>query len=126
MQQTYEKEKNISSPPPHYHETMLFHTTARNVGLYTSLSLAALGAARALLAKGKEMVAATIAACAMLFLALSMDLNSSLLWPSSQEAADAQASKKLPYALAIAHILMCIAIVIAVWRGIYAWRLGKK
>lgn len=126
MQQTYEKEKNISSPPPYYHETMIYHTTARNVGLYTSLSLAALGAARALLAKGKEMVAAAIAACAMLFLALSMDLNSSLLWPSSQEAADAQASKKLPYALAIAHILMCIAIVIAVWRGIYAWRLGKK
>jgi len=126
MQQTYEKEKNISSPPQHYHETMLFHTTARNVGLYTSLSLAALGAARTLLAKGKEMVATAIAACAILFLGLAMDLNSALLWPSSQEAADAQASKNLPYALAIAHILMCIAIVVAVWRGIYAWRLGKK
>lgn len=126
MQQTYEKEKNISSPPPYYHETMLYHTTARNVGLYTSLSLASLGAARALLARGREMVAAAIAACAILFLALAMDLNSILLWPSSQEAADAQASKKLPYALAIAHILMLIAFFVAVWRGINKWRLGKK
>ena len=125
MQQTYKTDTNPSTPPPYYHQTMIYHTTARNVGLYTSLSLAALGAARALLARGREMVAAAIAACAVLFLALSMDLNASLLWPSSQEALDAQTSKKLPYALAIAHILMCIAIFIAVWRGVNAWRLGK-
>lgn len=125
MQQTYESKPNTSQPPKHYHETMLYHTTARNVGLYTSLSLAALGAARALLARGREMVAASIAACAILFLALSMDLNSALLWPSTQEAEDAQTSRKLPYALAIAHVLMCIAIAIAIWRGVNAWRLGK-
>lgn len=125
MQQIYQKETNTSIPPPNYHETMLYHTTARNVGLYTSLSLASLGAARALLARGREMVAAAIAACAILFLALSMDLNTSLLWPSSQEKLDAQTSKKLPYALAIAHALMCIAIAIAIWRGVHAWRLGK-
>mgnify|MGYP003707023297 CR=1 FL=1 len=125
MQQIYESKANTSLPPKYYHETMLYHTTARNVGLYTSLSLAALGAARTLLARGREMVAATIAACAFLFLALAIDLNSSLLWPSSQEKLDAQTSQKLPYVLAGAHTLMCIAIVIALWRGINKWRLGK-
>jgi hypothetical protein len=119
QQQIYEPKTNISKPPPHFHERMLYHTTARNVGLYTSLSLAALGAARALLSNGREMVAAALAARAALFLALAMELNSALLWPSTQEEADAQTSKILPYAIAMAHILMCIAILIAMMRGIY-------
>ena len=32
MQQIYESKANTSLPPKYYHETMLYHTTARNVG----------------------------------------------------------------------------------------------
>ena len=88
--------------PPHYHETMMFHTTARNVGLYTSLSLASLGAARALLARKRDLTAAAFGACSMLFLALAMELNKTLLWPTKR-AADAPTSRRVPWALAAAH-----------------------
>ena len=107
--------------PPHYHETMMYHTTARNVGLYTSLSLAALGAARALLARGREGTAAALGACAILFLILAMELNQTLLWPSNK-AKEAPTSRRLPWALALAHALMCIAMVVAAWRGVAAFR----
>ena len=127
MQQIYQQEQPISVPPPHYHETMLYHTTARNVGLYTSLSLASLGAARALLARGKHIVAFIIASCALLFLILAMDLNSALIWTrKDDDFSSAPTSKTLPYALAVAHMLMCIALLVAIWRGIHVWRLDSK
>jgi len=99
----------------------MYHTTARNVGLYTSLSLAALGAARALLARGREGTAAALGACAILFLILAMELNQTLLWPSNK-AKEAPTSRRLPWALALAHALMCIAMVVAAWRGVAAFR----
>jgi hypothetical protein len=117
MHHTYEDTTTKTEYPPHYHETMIYHTTARNVGLYTSLSLAALGAARALLERGRNVTAASLAACAVLFLGLAMELNQTLLWPTDR-AADAPTSKRVPIALAIAHILMCMALVVAIWRGI--------
>ena len=120
MQQSYENE-TTTGYPPHYHETMMYHTTARNVGLYTSLSLAALGAARALLARGREGTAAALGACAILFLILAMELNQTLLWPSNK-AKEAPTSRRLPWALAMAHALMCIAMVVAAWRGVAAFR----
>ena len=121
MQQSYETEPTSNKYPPHYHETMMYHTTARNVGLYTSLSLAALGAARALLARGREGTAAALGACAILFLILAMELNQTLLWPSNK-AKEAPTSRRLPWALALAHALMCIAMVVAAWRGVAAFR----
>ena len=107
--------------PPHYHETMMYHTMARNVGLYTSLSLAALGAARTLLARKRDGTAAALGACAILFLALAMELNQTLLWPTERAEA-APTSRRVPWALAVAHALMCIAMIVAAWRGVAAFR----
>jgi hypothetical protein len=121
MQQTYKDETKSGGPPPYYHETMMFHTTARNVGLYTSLSLAALGAARALLARNREGTAAALGACAVLFLVLAMELNQALLWPTPREE-EANISRRVPWALAVAHALMCLAMGVAAWRGVAAFR----
>ena len=94
---------------------------ARNVGLYTSLSLAALGAARTLLARKRDGTAAALGACAILFLALAMELNQTLLWPTERAEA-APTSRRVPWALAVAHALMCIAMIVAAWRGVAAFR----
>ncbi len=121
MQQTYENKPTSTKYPPYYHETMMYHTTARNVGLYTSLSLAALGAARALLARSRDGMAAALVVCAVLFLALAMELNQTLLWPTKRAAA-APTSRRVPWALAVAHVLMCIAMLVAIWRGVATFR----
>jgi hypothetical protein len=121
MQQPYKNTPTSDRLPPHYHETMMYHTTARNVGLYTSLSLAALGAARALLARNRDGAAAALGACAVLFLGLAVELNQSLLWPTKR-AAEAPTSRRVPMALAVAHALMCVAMLVAIWRGAAAFR----
>jgi hypothetical protein len=121
MQQPYKDESKSDGSPPHYHETMMYHTTARNVGLYTSLSLAALGAARALLARKRDGTAAALGACAVLFLALAMELNQTLLWPTKRADA-ADTNRRVPWILAVAHALMCVALAVAVWRGASAFR----
>ena len=121
MQQTYKDKPTTDKIPPHYHATMMYHTTARNVGLYTSLSLAALGAARMLLARNREGTAAALGACAVLFLVLAMELNQTLLWPTKRAEA-APTSRRVPWALAVAHALMCVALAVAVWRGVAAFR----
>jgi len=100
---------------------MIYHTTTRNVGIYTSLSLVALGSARALLANKRDMVAAVFCMCSGLFLYLAMELNKRLLWPSTNAAA-APTSKRVPIVLAVVHILMCITLIVATWRGIKTFR----
>jgi heme/copper-type cytochrome/quinol oxidase subunit 2 len=100
---------------------MLYHTTTRNVGIYTSLSLVALGSARALLANKRDMVAAVFCMCSGLFLYLAMELNKRLLRPSTSAAA-APTSKRVPIVLAVVHILMIIMLIVATWRGITTFR----
>jgi hypothetical protein len=118
------KSETKNTTPPYYHATMMYHTTARNVGLYTSLSLASLGAARALLSRDLHGSAAAFGACSVLFLALAMELNQALLWPTPSAAA-APTSRRVPVALAIAHALMCIAMFVAIWRGTTKFRNRK-
>ena len=108
-----------------FHEVVIFHTTARNVGLFTSLSLASLGAARALHNSGRDDVAAACAVCASLFLWLAIDLNRSLMATVSKEDYNNQISYVLPHAVAAAHALMCLVIVVAAYRGFTKWRLAK-
>ena len=117
MQQPYKDETKSGGPPPYYHETMMYHTTARNVGLYTSLSLAALGAARALLARNRKGTAAALGMCAVLFLVLAMEMNKTLLWPTPREEA-ANTSRLVPRTLAVTHAIMFMALVVAAWRGV--------
>ena len=121
MQKTSEDTPKETRRPPHYYETMIYHTTTRNVGIYTSLSLVALGTARAMLTNKRDMVAAVFCMCSGLFLYLAMDLNTRLLWPSTSAAA-APTSKRVPIVLAVVHILMFIVLIVATWRGITTFR----
>ena len=109
--------------PPYYHETMMYHTMARNVGLYTSLSLAALAAARALATNSRHGVAAALVVCSAMFMGTAAELNRTLLWPT-QRAKAAPTSRRLPWAMAVAHAMLTCALLVAVWRGAVAFRKG--
>jgi hypothetical protein len=100
---------------------MLYHTMVRNVGLYTSLSLAALAGARALLERRRDGTAAVLIGCAALFLILAMDLNRTLLWPTKRAEA-APTSRRVPWAMAVAHALMCVGVIATIRRGILTFR----
>ena len=101
---------------------MLFHTTVRNVGMCTSLSLAALAAAHSQAAKGRYATAATLFLTAALFLGMAMDLNRILLTnPDMTVGSD---GSSIPHMFAVTHVLLAIGIVAAMWRAI--WNMRNK
>ena len=108
-----------------FHETVIFHTTARNVGLFTSLSLVALGAARAMMSSNRHGMAVASIACSALFLLISIDMNHSLLAAASNKRDETRVSTVLPYAVGIAHVLMFLILALVIWQGVGKWRLGK-
>lgn len=122
MQQDYNNTLEKNEPPPYYHQTMMYHTAMRNVGLHTSLTLGAMAAARALMTRGHTGVAVALVGVAMLFLGLAVEMNRPMLWPTPAAAA-APTSRKIPWIMATAHALIFIAIAVAAWRGSAKFRL---
>jgi len=128
--QTYYQEQQTAQQKPETKESttrlfrarMFFHTTARNVGLFTSLSLAALAAAHSQAAKGRVVTAATLFLTAALFLGMAMDLNRTLL--TNPEMTLGSGGSILPHVLFVTHVLLTIGIVAATWRAI--WNVRNK
>lgn len=121
MHQEINDKSHKNKIPPYYHETMMFHTRIRNVGLYTSLTLAALAASRALMTRGHNSVAMALIAVAMIFMGLAIEMNRPLLWPTPLQT-EAPTSQNIPWILATAHAMMCIAIGVTAWRGFKEFR----
>ena len=114
--------------PNMYNSVMFSHTALRNVGLYTSISFAALAAAARLNNKSQSTLAIFILLGSLVFLVISYMLNNMLYTTMGKEVQrvkgdipeSIKTTQKISYLLFPVHYVLILIVLVGLFRSVRA------